>query len=115
MILIIIAFPCVFTAFVNKKISYTISQELRNPNNHNPESTVIHLIFFNIRICLSNINLMYFQFFQEYQALVAKKNGQTIGTLQSAQGGETTISERLEPYLRAEGIQQEMTVRSARQ
>ena len=44
-----------------------------------------------------------------------KKNGQTIGTLQSAQGGETTISERLEPYLRAEGIQQEMTVRSAHQ
>ena len=44
-----------------------------------------------------------------------KKNGQTIGTLQSAQGGATTISERLEPYLRAEGIQQEMTVRSAHQ
>ena len=109
MILIIIAFPCIFTSVVKTKISNKISQDLRYSNN---QST--HLIIFNIRICLSNINLMYFQFFQEYQAL-GTKNGQTIGTLQSDQGGKTIISEQLEPSLRAEGIQQEMTVRSAHQ
>ena len=55
-----------------------------------------------------------FSVFQEYQALVTNKTGQTIGTLRSDGGGEY-MSDQFEQYLRSEGIHHELTVRYAPQ